>query len=238
MMELWAAIDLMGGHAVTLVQGRAADKTEWNENPVELAERWQREGADGLHIVDLDAAFGKGSNRELVVEVIKRAGVPVQVGGGVRRKETADELLKNGVTRVVLGTLAYERPSELAGLLKEHGPGRLIVAADYKDGQVVTKGWREGQGVSVERAAEDFERLGVTNLLATSVGRDGTASGPDVETVRTLALRRKLGIVASGGIRDVRDLRELKGAGARGAIIGRALYEGSIKLEEAKEGIR
>jgi phosphoribosylformimino-5-aminoimidazole carboxamide ribotide isomerase len=231
-MELWAAIDLMEGSVVTLVQGRATEKTRWKDDPVRLAERWEAEGAHGLHIIDLDAALERGSNKETVLKIIKNAKVPVQVGGGMRSENIARGWLESGAGRIVIGTMAYSQPSVLAKLLDSYGPERVVVAADYKDGEIVTRGWTEGQGISVEAAAKRFERAGVTNLLTTSVGRDGMGAGPDTETVRTLAGSTGMGIIASGGIRDLEDLERLQEAGARGAIIGRALYEGSVKLSE------
>jgi phosphoribosylformimino-5-aminoimidazole carboxamide ribotide isomerase len=234
MMELWAAIDLMEGSVVTLVQGRPGEKTRWTEDPLQFAERWQTEGADGLHIIDLDAAFERGSNRETIMKIIKNASVPVQVGGGLRTEEGARKWLADGASRVIIGTMAYSQPSVLVELLDSYGPERVVVAADYKDGEVVTKGWKEGQGISLESAVEKFERAGVTNLLTTSVGRDGTGSGPDVETVSTLSRTTRMGIIASGGIRDARDLENLAEAGAKGAVIGKALYDGTLKLSETK----
>ena len=234
-MELWAAIDLMNGAAVTLVQGREIEKTVWKQGPVQLAERWQREGADGLHIIDLDAALGKGSNQSVITKMVEESRIPVQVGGGIRSEELANEWLERGVERAVIGTLAYANAAALGSLLRKYGPGRIVVAADYKDGEIVTKGWTKGQGVPVEEAAERFERAGVVNLLTTSVGRDGMRSGPDVETVRMLSeSRSKMKIIASGGIRDIGDLTLLAEAGATGAVIGRALYEDTVSLAEAK----
>jgi phosphoribosylformimino-5-aminoimidazole carboxamide ribotide isomerase len=233
-MELWAAIDLMEGSAVTLFQGSAKERTRWDEGPLLLSQRWQAEGADGLHVIDLDAAFEKGSNKEVVKKIIVNARVPVQVGGGIRSEATAREWLDAGAARVVIGTMAYSQPLVLAKLVDAYGPERLVVAADYRDGEVLVRGWKERQGISVEKAAKMFERAGVRNLLTTSVGRDGTGSGPDVETVRTLATATSMAIIASGGIRDLRDLEGLEKAGAKGAIIGKALYEGGLKLSEAK----
>jgi len=234
-VRLWAAIDLMGGSAVTLVQGRETDKTQWKQDPVELAERWQSEGADGLHIIDLDAAFGKGSNRETILKIIEKARVPVQVGGGIRTEEIARGWLEGANVRTVIGTMAYKEPETLGKLLGDYGAERIVIAADYRDGEVVAKGWKEGHGISVEKAAEEMERRGVRNLLATSVGRDGMRSGPDVETVgRLVATRKKLNVIASGGIRDVADLASLEARGAAGAVIGRALYEETLRLQDAK----
>lgn len=235
-MELWAAIDLLGGSVVTLRQGRESDKTSWKEGPLSVAGRWEREGADGIHVIDLDAAFGKGSNREKVLSIVGEARIPVQVGGGVRTVKAAEELLDAGAARVIVGTIAYSEPKALKGLLRSKGPERVVVAADYgPDGKVRTKGWTASQGLGVSEAAESMERAGVLNLLVTAVGQDGTAKGPDVATMRRLSSeRRGLRIMASGGIRNVADLRELAEAGASGAVIGRALYDGGVELGKAK----
>ena len=239
MLELWAAIDLLSGSVVTLRQGKEAMKTSWGESAVEVAARWEKEGADGLHIIDLDAAFGKGSNRETILTILKRAKVPVQVGGGVRSRKTAESWLRSGATRVILGTLAYKEPESLAGLLARHGPGRIVVAADYSaEGMVLTTGWTTKQEIGVLEAAKRLEAAGVVNLLATAVGQDGTAKGPDFATTRTLcAENRKLRVIASGGIRSVDDLREIRLGGAAGAVLGRALYDGSVRLGAAKAAL-
>ena len=234
-MELWAAIDLLGGSVVTLRQGREAEKTSWKEKPKEVAKRWEREGADGLHVVDLDAAFGKGSNRKTIDSIVERAEIPVQVGGGVRTREVAEGLLDSGVSRVVIGTIAYLHPKTLVGLLTSRGAEKFVVAADYAPGgDVMVKGWTSSMGLTVFQAAKKFELAGVRNLLATAVGRDGTAKGPDLATMRRLCPSSKMSIIASGGIRDIADLGRLAGAGASGAIIGRALYDGGVKLNEAR----
>jgi phosphoribosylformimino-5-aminoimidazole carboxamide ribotide isomerase len=235
-MELWAAVDLLGGSVVTLTEGRESSKTSWKESAEDLAERWEREGADGLHVIDLDAAFGKGSNRGTVLSIVRGAGVPVQVGGGVRSREAAEELLEAGASRVILGTVAYSEPETLSGLLKSHGAERIVVAADYApDGRVMTRGWTSSQDFTVAEAAERLEAAGVLNLLVTAVGKDGTARGPDVSTMKALcSSRRRMRLMASGGIRHVGDLKALAKAGASGAVIGRALYDGGVKLRNAK----
>jgi imidazole glycerol phosphate synthase subunit HisF len=148
-LELWAAIDLLSGSVVTLKQGKEEAKTTWEEGAVEVAERWEREGADGLHIIDLDAAFGKGSNSKTISKILERAKIPVEVGGGVRSRAAADSWLESGAARVILGTLAYKEPETLSGLLSQRGPERIVVASDYADGKVVVSGWTAGQGVGV-----------------------------------------------------------------------------------------
>ncbi|MDA4113478.1 MAG: 1-(5-phosphoribosyl)-5-[(5-phosphoribosylamino)methylideneamino] imidazole-4-carboxamide isomerase [Thaumarchaeota archaeon] len=234
-MELWAAIDLMEGSAVTLVQGRADERTVWEESPLQLAKRWQDEGADGLHIIDLDAAFGRGSNAETVRRVIEGSKVPVQVGGGMRSAKVASGWLEAGAARVIVGTLAFSDPAAARGLVETHGAERVVVAADYREGMIVTKGWKESQGIPIVAGARRLEGEGFRNLLTTAVGRDGMRSGPDVATVRELSLATRMKILASGGIRDLRDLVELERAGAQGAIIGRALYEETVSLSEARK---
>ena len=235
MLELWAAIDLLAGSVVTLKQGKEEMKTVWEEGAVELATRWEEEGADGLHIIDLDAAFGKGSNGETISKILERAKIPVEVGGGVRSLETAESWLDSGAARVILGTLAYKEPETLAELLRKRGAERVVVASDYADGRVVASGWTASQGMGVLEAARRFEAAGVVNLLATAVGRDGMAAGPDLDTMRVLcASSRKLKVLASGGIRNVGDLFEIERRGPVGAVIGRALYEGGVDLADTK----
>ena len=157
-MELWAAIDLLGGSVVTLKQGNESMKTRWKAEPEEVAVKWERDGADGLHIVDLDAAFGKGSNRETIGAIVNGADIPVEVGGGVRSADVANELLDSGVSRVILGTVAYKDPETLLSLIRSRGAERVVVAADYSpSGEVMVKGWTSGLGLSVFEAAKKFE---------------------------------------------------------------------------------
>lgn len=233
-MEVWAAIDLLGGRAVTLVQGDASRRTVWKEGPLELAARWENEGAQGLHIVDLDGAFESGSNQKIVERIVKRSKIRVQVGGGIRSKTKAERLLDTGAERIVLGTLAYKDTAALDTLLRKYGPEKIVVAADYKNGKVVSGGWRESEGVWVVDAVRRFESLGVKNILATAVGLDGMGKGPDVITVRKICASTWTRVLVSGGIRSKRDVGSLGKAGAYGVVLGRALYEETIRLGEVK----
>jgi len=236
---LWAAIDLLRGAVVTLKQGKEAMKTTWGEGALEVAARWEREGADGLHIIDLDAAFGKGSNRETIMTILKRAEIPVEVGGGVRSLSIAESWLESGAARVIVGTLAYKEPETLSKLLRMRGAEKVVVASDYADGKVVTSGWKVRQDVGVLDAARGFEATGVVNLLVTAVGRDGMGTGPDLATMKALCdSSRRLRVIASGGIRDVDDLKKIEYAGAEGAVIGRALYDGGVTMGKAKAALR
>ena len=238
MLKLWAAIDLLSGSVVTLKQGKEEMKTTWEEGAIDVAARWESEGADGLHIIDLDAAFGKGSNSKMISKIIEKAKIPVEVGGGVRSRATAESWLESGAAKVIIGTLAYKEPETLSELLRLRGPEKIVVASDYADGKVVASGWTASQGVGVLEAARKFEEAGVVNLLTTAVGRDGMATGPDLETLRVLcALSKKLKVIASGGIRSLHDLIEIERRGAAGAVIGRALYDGSVGLGDAKAAL-
>lgn len=238
MLELWAAIDLLSGSVVTLRKGKAEEKTTWKEGPLEVAERWESEGADGIHVIDLDAALGKGSNSRTVSKILETAKIPVEVGGGVRSVAAVESWLESGASRVIVGTLAYSEPESLSRLLAEHGSERIVVASDYVDGKVVTSGWTSSQGVTVLEAARRLEGAGVVNLLATAVGRDGMATGPDLETLRALCSSSVgLSVIASGGIRDVSDLLEIERSGARAAVIGRALYDGGLDLPRARAAV-
>jgi len=233
-MEIWAAIDLHLGRVVTLVGGQMEKAITWRDDPRETARRWTREGADGLHIIDLDAVFENGSNLDVIKDIVRRSEVPVQLGGGIRSEALAESRLKMGANRVILGTLAYREPETLSRLLATYGPERIIVAADYKDGLLVTKGWRESEGVRIADAIKHFENAGVGAALVTSVENDGMAHGPDLETLERVCASTTIKILGSGGIRDVRDVQGLLRAGAHGVILGRALYQGTIRLNECR----
>lgn len=232
-MERWAAIDLMGGRVVSLLRGDAKAPTDWRMSPVDAARRWEREGADGLHIVDLDRALGTASNEGAVREVLKVAGIPVQVAGGIRTVGEALRLLAMGANRLVVGTLAYATPDALRDLIKAAGSESVVVAADYGGGKILTHGWTRGGSMGLLEAVEYAQNLGVRTLVVTATERDGTAAGPDLETYRKVRQATRLSIMASGGIRSKEDLRNLDELGVDAAILGRGIYEGSIKLSEA-----
>lgn len=234
-MELWAAIDLLGGRVVTLRQGKPEERTTWKGRPEDVASRWQDEGADGLHVVDLDAAFEKGSNnREETLRIIANARIPIEVGGGIRSVESVKEWIDAGAERVVVGTLAYREPATLVELVGKFGPERIVVAADYKDMSIAVKGWTQSQGLSLFEAVKQLEASGVRNILTTSVGRDGTGNGPDIRTLGRVCASTRMKVLASGGIRNLEDLKEIAKAGAWGAILGKAIYEGTVSLSETK----
>ncbi len=235
--EIWAAIDLRRGRVISLRKGSPADGLTWNDDPLTFANRWEREGATGLHVVDLDAALGEGSNRNVIESISRSSRIPVQVGGGIRTIAQAKELLELGIARVILGTVAYDATSVLSNALRTLGSERIVVAADYKDDVIVTKGWTKESSLNVLEAINALETSGVKTVLATAVEFDGTALGPDVRMLRKIRASTRMKILASGGIRTPEDIRELQRIGIDGVIVGRALYEGTVRLAEISQRI-
>lgn len=226
------AVDIRGGRCVRLVQGDYARETAYADDPAEMARHWQAEGAQRLHVVDLDGARdGERANAAVIARVLESVTVPVQVGGGIRSIDTARTLLDQGADRVVVGTAAAEHPEELETWVRTLGAEQLIVGVDARDGNVVTRGWQKRTDLTIEAFCQQLAQLGVRRVLYTDVGRDGMLMGPDVEG--TQALARILAVLGSGGVSTVEHLRALADCGAEGAIIGTALYEGRLKLSEA-----
>ncbi len=240
---VFPAIDIAAGRFVRLVQGDATRATDFG-SPLEAALALVAAGAPRLHLVDLDAAMsgGREGNGEVVAEIIASAGVPVQVGGGVRDAKRARELLDSGAWRVILGTAAVRRPELVAELSLEY-PERIIVGLDYRrlgDGklEVAVEGWMEGSGRLVDDVLGDMGGLPLGGVLVTAVERDGTLEGPDVEGIGQLLAWSEHGVLASGGVRSIADLKTLGGLraggkGVSGAIVGRALAEGRLQLADA-----
>ena len=233
-MEVIPSIDLKSGRCVRLYQGDYQRETVYSENPISVALAWQDQGAQRLHLVDLDgAAQGRLVNLEHIAEIIERLSIPVQVGGGIRRLETAENLLSAGAARVVIGTAAVEDPSIVEALCLKHGGGSVVVAVDARDGQVAIKGWKEQSPVSARELALQMAQLGVIRLLYTDISRDGTMTEPNFSANAALVRETGLRILASGGVTTLEHIRRLAATGAEGAILGRALYDGVVKLPEA-----
>jgi phosphoribosylformimino-5-aminoimidazole carboxamide ribotide isomerase len=226
------AVDIRGGRCVRLVQGDFSRETRYADDPAEMARHWQDQGARRLHVVDLDAARdGIRTNAQVIAQLLRSVSIPVQVGGGIRSLETAQTVLEDGADRVVVGTRAAEAPEALTEWLASLGPERLVVGVDARDGQVATHGWKSVTDLSVVDFCSRLAHMGVTRVVYTDVGRDGLLSGPNVEVTRQLATY--LAVIGSGGVASVDDLRALAEAGAEGAIVGTALYEGRLQLSEA-----
>lgn len=233
---LYPAIDIQGGRCVRLVQGRMEEATVYGDDPAAMARRWVAEGAEALHIVDLDGAReGQPQNGEAVLAIRRAVAVPLQVGGGLRSREAAAAYLDAGVERVVLGTRAAVDGEFLAEICAAH-PGRVVVGIDVRDGRVALKGWTEVIPLEAPELARRAENLGAAAVIYTDIARDGTLSGPNVEAVSSLARQVSLPVIASGGVATVEDLRRLKALeadGVEGVIVGKALYEETLTVAEA-----
>ncbi len=232
-MQLYPAIDLRRGRCVRLYQGDFDQETVYGDDPVSVARSFADAGAPWVHVVDLDASRRDGSNRDLVIQVAREAGVPVQTGGGVRD----GSLLDAGVQRVVLGSVAVEEP-HLVRELGEHYPGRVAVGLDHWGGEVRTRGWEEGSGRKLLDLVAELEGDHVAAFVVTDISRDGALVGPDVDGYARLLAATSVPVVASGGVGTLDHLRQLaavEAAGRRleGVIVGKAIYEGAFTVPEA-----
>jgi len=226
------AVDIQGGRAVRLYEGDPRRETVYYENPVEAALHWQKQGARMLHLVDLDAATGRGENRAVLREVAGAIAIPFEVGGGVRSVEAAREILTLGASRVVVGTVAVKAPQVLERMLGEFGPERVVVSLDARGLQVVISGWTEGTALEVQNLSLRMWEMGVRTLIYTDVRRDGTLAGLDLEVVREVRAAWPGFLIAGGGIASEADIAGLENLGVEGAIVGKALYEGRIDLKK------
>jgi phosphoribosylformimino-5-aminoimidazole carboxamide ribotide isomerase len=224
---------LNGGKCVRLELGKEDATTAYSDNPVAVAREWKRQGARRLHVVNLDGAFGRESTHLAVVrEIVSAFGEGVQFGGGVRSPEALEAAFAAGVGKVVLGTIALENRLMLRGFLEQYGTERLIVAIDGMGGKVATRGWTHVTETAMTDLASELHAEGIREILSTDISRDGMLSGPDIGTLSLLA-DTGLRVIASGGISSEEDVRRLLALGKRnltGAIIGKALYEGTISL--------
>ncbi len=252
-MIIFPAIDLRQGKCVRLRQGRPEAETVFSDDPVAMAEHWVSQGAQWLHVVNLDGAFGQASspplsppqlwggsskNLRVVGEIVAAVAIPVQFGGGLRTMADIEEALGLGVARVVLGTVAVEEPSLVAEAVQRFGAERIVVGIDARRGKVATHGWQEVSSLTATELAFRVRELGVERVVYTDIARDGMLSGVNVEAVRELAQHTGLKVIASGGVSSLDDLRRLKeveASGVEGVIVGQALYTGALDLREAIE---
>ena len=240
-MIIFPAIDIQKGQAVRLKKGRAEDNTVFSHDPVATALSWQEQGAQWLHVVDLDGAFqGLAASRDLVHKICRATSIPVQLGGGIRNKETAQAYLDAGVERLIIGTLALEQPLLFAELCATF-PGRIGVSLDAENGRLKTKGWLADSGQSLDQVLPRLVSDGASFLIYTDIERDGMQSGVAFDYLSQLAHKSPIPLIAAGGINTLDDVRRLyplwRKANLQGVISGRALYEGSLKLREALDWI-
>jgi phosphoribosylformimino-5-aminoimidazole carboxamide ribotide isomerase len=239
-MQLIPAIDLMSGKIVRLTRGDPKTAKFYETQfgtPLQAAEHWKGESAGKLHIIDLDAAFGIGDNRGVIAEIAKNVSLPIQVGGGIRSYETAEKLLKTGVSQVILGSLAFSDPAVIGKIQKRFGYDSAIVALDNREGLIMVEGWQTKTAMTVDDALGRYTEFGAHTFLITSIAQDGMLSGPDLQTLSSATLHQGAKIIAAGGIGTIGDLVALKDVGVEGAVIGKALYEGRFTLKEAIQKI-
>jgi phosphoribosylformimino-5-aminoimidazole carboxamide ribotide isomerase len=235
-MIIIPAIDLKEGKCVRLRQGHMNSSTVFNDNPGDQVKTWVDKGAPRIHVVDLDGSVeGKPINGPAIESIVRAAGVPVQLGGGVRNRAIIQLYLDMGVDVLIMGTIAVRAPDEVKAHMEEF-PGRIAVAVDARDGAVAVSGWTEGSTLSAKELAGKFEDAKPAAFIYTDIEKDGMMKGPNIEATREFAESTEVDVILSGGVTSLSDVKNalaLSGVGVTGIIIGRALYEGSIDLEEA-----
>ncbi|SDR11100.1 bifunctional 1-(5-phosphoribosyl)-5-((5-phosphoribosylamino)methylideneamino)imidazole-4-carboxamide isomerase/phosphoribosylanthranilate isomerase PriA [Thermostaphylospora chromogena] len=237
-LVLLPAVDVADGQAVRLVQGEAGTETSYGD-PLAAALAWQEAGAEWIHLVDLDAAFGRGSNRELLASVVRALDVNVELSGGIRDDESLEAALATGCRRVNIGTAALENPAWCSKIISEYGD-RIAVGLDVRGTTLAARGWTR-EGGDLWEVLDRLEADGCPRYVVTDVTKDGTLRGPNIELLRQVCARTDKPVIASGGVSSLDDLRaiaELVPEGVEGAIVGKALYAGAFTLEEALAAVR
>ena len=237
-MLIIPAVDIKGGRCVRLLQGRRDSETVFSDDPSAMAARWEAEGAEWLHVVDLDGAFEKSPrNVEAVKAILDKVNIPVELGGGIRTLDTISMYLDLGISRVILGTEAIRNPGLIEEGCKSY-PGKIMVSLDARDGMVAIGGWTETTQHMAVDVAKGFEGCGLCGIVFTDIHKDGMQTGPSIEQTRHLAEAVSMPIIASGGVSDIEDILELvplEPLGVEGVITGKALYAGTLNLREAIE---
>ena len=235
-MLILPAIDLRGGNCVRLVKGDFKQETIYSEHPEEIALRWEEGGAEFLHVVDLDGALaGEPQNMDAIKCILQAVKIPVEVGGGIRSMESIDRLLSIGVSRVILGSVAVHKEELVQEACSAYG-NRIVVGIDAKKGIVATDGWEKSGDISAVELAKKLGTFGLETIIYTDISRDGTLSGVNVTETAHLARASGIKVIASGGVKSISDIEELKKRecdGIIGVIVGKSIYEGTLSLTEA-----
>ncbi len=233
-MQLYPAIDLKGGKCVRLRQGSFNDVKCYSDSPAETAREWERRGASFLHVVDLDGALeGRSVNFPVIEEIRAAVKIPIEIGGGIRSAEAAENLLSAGIHRVIVGTKAVRDPSFMGDLVKRFGADAVAAGVDARDGIAAVEGWEASSGLKASDLCLTMKAQGVRHIIYTDISRDGMLTGPNVKATAELVRLTGLDVIASGGVSGMRDLESLSEAGIPGCIIGKALYENRIDLTQA-----
>ena len=234
-MIIYPAVDVKDGRCVRLVQGEFDKVTVYSDDPVEMALKWESMGAQYLHVVDLDGArTGRSCNIPIISEMAVKIGIPVQLGGGIRTIENIETILCKGIHRVILGTSAVKDPDLVKQALKNFGDS-IVVGIDAKDGMVAIEGWAKTSKFTAIGFARKMEELGAKTIIYTDIARDGMLSGPNLKVMEEMANAVNVEVIASGGVSDINDIKDLRKVGVRGVIVGKALYTGDLDLKEAIE---
>ena len=231
-MKVIPAIDLMGGQVVRLFKGDPTQKTIYSDDPISIAKKWEAEGADMLHIVDLDATLSLGDNREIIKKIVSTVSIPVEVAGGLRSESLILEMAQIA-DRVVIGTLAFKDPELLQKIFSTLGREKIVISVDHKDGYIVTHGWQTTTDVPLIDSMREFLAVGFSEFLLTNVNKDGTLQGPDLEFLESACQLNGANVISSGGISSVSDIVPVKEKHAWGVILGKALYDGKISISES-----
>lgn len=240
-MIIFPAVDIKGGQAVRLKQGKADQETVFSSDPVAMAKKWQEQGGKWLHVIDLDGAFsGEPVNRDLIKRICSSVDMPVQLGGGIRDLETAKAYLDAGVSRLIIGTIALTDP-ELFGSICKAFPGKIGVSLDAEGGVLKTKGWVEDSGLTIYDVLPRMEEQGVAFIIYTDIDRDGMQTGVNLPALTKLAQTSSVPVIAAGGVATLDDIKALYplsvDANLEGAISGKAIYTGTLDVKEASEWI-
>ena len=233
-MKVLAAIDIIEGDVVRLTKGDKSTKKVYSSDPVKVAKRWEDEGADMLHIVDLDAAFGSESNNlSTISEILHSVNIPIQIGGGIRHLDNFEKIVRMGFSKLVIGTMAHTDLVQLRVLCKNYSD-KIVISLDEINRKVMINGWKSPSNYSIEEAIDRFNKLGINIFLVTSIIKDGTLSGPDVVTLNSINTDRKSRIIASGGISSLVDVLRVRSIGCDSVILGKALYEDRLDIKKVK----
>lgn len=240
-MIIIPAVDIKGGKCVRLEQGFMDRETIFSDYPEEMALQWERKGAKRLHLVDLDGAVqGIPFNKKVIRNVVDRVSIPVQLGGGIRDLDTIEGYINLGIDQIIIGTVAYKDPDLVETACRRY-PGRIIVGIDSKDRYVSVEGWTEPTNIIAIDLAKRFEDMRINSIIYTDIKRDGMKRGPNIDAIREFATAINAPVIAAGGIssiKDIENMAELEEDGLSGIIVGRALYDGSIRLEQAINTLR
>lgn len=232
-MIIYPAIDIINGKCVRLQQGSYSEITVFGDSPAAMARKWESQGAQYLHVVDLDAArSGNTENHGIIKQIAKTLRIPVQVGGGIRSLETIEDLISGGLSRVILGTSAVNNQEMLKTALKEYKE-KIVIGIDAKDGMVAIHGWEQTSDLSAIAFARKVEELGAKTVIYTDISRDGMLKGPNLPAMSEMAKAVGIDVIASGGVSCLKDISDLKTTGVSGVIVGKALYTGNLELEAA-----